>query len=498
MGISSTGIGSGLDVEGIITKLVALEKQPLTSLQLKATVIQTKISDYSQVKSLVSAVTDAASKLSLDSGWNTVAVGSSNSLAVSATVSGIASATSFSVGVSQLAKSQSTVSDAVTASTAVGSAGTLTLQLGTWGPSRANGTGSLFTAGSAASVNITVATSDTMAQIAAKINDAGSGVVATVLTDASGDRLMLRSASSGVAQGFRVQATDTGDGNNTNDSGLSALAFDLDRDPGTPPTNAPTGSPTVTAYGMGANTYQAGQNAKATINGIAVTSANNSFKDVVAGLTITASTVTGSDVELTTTNDKAALTKNIQTFVDAYNAVNKYLADATTYDDTTKKSGDLQGDSTAIGLRNSLRSLLGTGVVGGSYTRLSDIGLSVGRDGSLTVNATKLGTALDSPASVKTLFAQKNTDASTNGIARKVKTFADGLLAFSGGLNNKADALTAEVKRNTSDQDKVTARAAAVEKRLRTTYTALDTKMAGLTALSTYITQQVEAWNSNK
>ncbi|WP_367848655.1 flagellar filament capping protein FliD [Rhodoferax sp. WC2427] len=492
MGISSTGIGSGLNVENIITKLVALETQPLTSLQLKATIIQTKISDYSQIKSLVSTLTDTASKLSLDSGWNTVAVSSSNSAAVSATVTGIASATSFSVGVSQLAKAQSSVSDAVTAGAAVGSAGTLTLQLGTWGPARANATGSLFTPGSAASVNVTVAASDTLAQIAAKINDAGSGVVATVLTDASGDRLMLRSASTGEAQGFRVQANDTGDGNNTNDSGLSALAFDLDLDPGN------TAAPTVAAYGMGANTYQAGQNAKATINGIAVTSANNSFKDVVAGLTITASAVTTSDAELITTNDKAALTKNIQAFVDAYNAVNKYLADATSYDDATKKSGDLQGDSTAIGLRNSLRSLLGTGVVGGSYKRLSDVGLSVARDGSVTVDATKLGTALDNPANVKILFAQKNTDASTNGIARKVKTFADGLLAFSGGLNNKADSLAAETKRNMANQDKVTARAAAVEKRLRTTYTALDTKMAGLTALSTYITDQVAAWNNNK
>ena len=494
MGISSTGIGSGLDVEGIITKLVALEKQPLVSLQAKATVIQTKISDYSQVKSLVSTLTDAASKLSLDSGWNTVAVASSNSAAVSATVSGIAGATSFSVGVSQLAKAQSSVSDAVVAGTAVGSAGTLTLQLGSWGPARTNGTGSVFTAGSAASVNVTVGASDTLAQIAAKINDAGSGVVATVLTDASGDRLMLRSSNTGGSQGFRVQAADTGDSNNTDDHGLSALAFDLDQDPGT----TPTGSPTVAAYGMGANSYQAGQNAKATVNGIAVTSANNNFKDVVAGLTITASAVTTSDVELTTTNDKAALTKNIQAFVDAYNAVNKYLADATAYDDASKKSGDLQGDSTAIGLRNSLRSLLGTGVVGGSYTRLSDIGLSMGRAGNLAVDTTKLGTALDNPASVKTLFAQKNTDTSTNGVARKVKTFADGLLAFSGGLNNKADALAAETKRNTAEQDKVTNRAAAVEKRLRTTYTALDTKMAGLTALSTYITQQVQAWTSNK
>jgi flagellar hook-associated protein 2 len=59
------------------------------------------------------------------------------------------------------------------------------------------------------------------------------------------------------------------------------------------------------------------------------------------------------------------------------------------------------------------------------------------------------------------------------------------------------DALTADAKRNTTEQDKVTARAAAAEKRLRTTYTALDTKMATLTALNAYITQQVKTWNSS-
>ena len=353
-----------------------------------------------------------------------------------------------------------------------GRRGTLNLQLGTWNSNA-------FTAGSAASVPVTVAASDTMAQIANKINDSGAGVIATVLTDASGDRLMLRSSSTGESAGFRIQATDD-DSNNTDNNGLSKLAFDLSVTP---------------AYGMGANTYQVGQNAKATINGIAITSTTNKFAGAVAGLTIHATEVTTSNVEITATNDKAALTTNIKAFVDAYNAVNKYLADATAYDGTTKKSGDLQGDSTTIGLRNSLRSLLGTGVVGGSYTRLSNIGLSMGRDGNLTVDAAKLGIALDNPASVKILFAQKNADASTNGIARKVKTFADGLLAFSGGLNNKVDALAGEVKRNTANQDQVTDRAAAVEKRLRATYTALDTKMAGLTALSTYITQQVQVWS---
>ena len=475
MGISSTGIGSGLDVESIITKLVALEKQPLTTLETKAAIIQTKISDYSQIKSLVSTLSDAAAKMTLDSGWSSLSVASSNSSAVTASITGLASATSFSVGVTQLTAAQSTVSTAVTASTALGSSGTLTLQLGTWASDNT------FTAGSSSSVAITVAATDTMAQIAAKINTAGAGVVATVLTDSSGDRLMLRSSATGESAGFRLLATD-GDGTDTDSSGLSRLAFDLSA---------------TTAYGMGANTYQAAQNAKATINGIAVTSATNKFKDVITGMTITASEVTTTNVEITTTNDKAALTTNIQAFVDAYNAVNKYLANATAYDSTTKTSGDLQGDATAIGLRNTLRSMLGSATTGGSITHLYQIGISMGRDGNLTVDATKLSTALDTPDNVKTFFAQKNTDGSTNGLARKMKTFTTDLLSYSGGMNNKADALAAEAKRNTTEQDKVTARAAAAEKRLRATYTALDAKMATLSALSTYITQQVEAWNSS-
>jgi flagellar hook-associated protein 2 len=178
MAISSAGIGSGLEVEEIITKLVALEKRPLENLETKAATIETKISAYSNIKSLVSTLEDAAAKLALDSGWNTLAVKSSNDAAVSVSVSGVASATSFSVGVQQLAKAQSTVSTSIAAGASIGT-GTLTLELGAWNAG-------VFTAGTAAAVNVTVGATDNLAQVAAKINDSGSGVVATVLSDASG------------------------------------------------------------------------------------------------------------------------------------------------------------------------------------------------------------------------------------------------------------------------------------------------------------------------
>lgn len=471
--ITSAGIGSGLEVEEIISKLVALEKRPLENLQAKAETIQTKVSSYAEIKSLVSTMEDAAAKLALDSGWNTLSVKSSKESAVSVSVTGQASTSSFSVGVQKLAQSQSTVSTAIAAGASIGS-GQLTLQLGSWNAG-------VFTAGTSAAVNVTVAATDTLAQVAAKINNSGSGVVATVLSDASGDRLMLRSKETGAVSGFRITSTDD-DGNSADNAGLSRLNFDLSQ-------------PTV---GMAANTYQAAQNAEATINGITVTSATNKLVDAIPGLTISLNEVTtgSTDALVTATVDKDAATKNIQAFVDAYNALNTYLADATKYDQETKTAGDLQGDSTTVGLRNSLRSVLTGGSGGdGVYKVLSDIGITLGRDGNLTVAGAKLSSALDNLDNVKALFIQRNDDGTTTGLAAKMKSYTGTLLAFDGLINNKTDALGDESDRNLAQQDKVNARAEAVEARLRKTYTALDVKMGTLQALANYMDQQVSQWN---
>jgi len=350
----------------------------------------------------------------------------------------------------------------------------LTLEIGSWNAG-------VFTAGTAAAVNVTVGATDTLAQVAAKINDSGAGVVATVLSDASGDRLMLRSKETGAVSGFRVTATDD-DGNNGDNAGLSRLAFDL-------------AQPTV---GMAANPHQEAQDAVATINGITVTSAKNQLVNAVPGLTISLNEVTavGADALITSTVDKEAMTKNIQEFVDAYNAVNTLLADSTKYDSETKTAGDLQGDSTAVGLRNSLRSVLATnGMTGNVFNSLSDIGITMGRDGNLTVNGAKLSTSLDDLENVKKLFIQRNADGTSAGLAARMKSYTGDVLSFDGLLNNKTDALARESDRNLDAQAKVENRATLAETRLRKTYTALDVKMGTLQALANYMDQQVSQWN---
>ncbi|MDA8519155.1 flagellar filament capping protein FliD [Acidovorax sp. NCPPB 4044] len=474
MGITSIGIGSGLQVEDIISKTVALEKRPLTQLQNTASSIQTKISTYSQIKSLVSTLSDAASKLTRDSAWNGMAVTSSNSDAVAVSVSGIASATSFSMSVQQLARSQSVASGVVNKDAAVG-AGTMAIQLGGW-----NSTTNppAFTAGSTAAFNISVSATDTMTSIATKINEADGGVTATVLRDASGERLMLRSKTTGEESGFRIQVTE-----DSASPGLSKLAFDPQASPGT---------------GMAGNSIQYAQNAQAKINGISVTSKTNVFADTIPGLTLTASKVTTEDVEVTSKSDTATMKKNIQDFVDAYNAVNDLLGSVTKYDSDTKTAGVLQGDGTTVGLQSTLRSAM-TAATGGTEAlqTLSDFGIQMQRGGKLTVDATKLDTALKTPETLKTFFAADPASGATStGLGVRLKSLTASMLSFDGLMNNKSDALSAESKRNSDDQDKVNKRADTLEKRMRAQYTALDKQMANMSSLSTYMTQQIAKWNA--
>jgi flagellar hook-associated protein 2 len=478
MGISSIGVGSGLDVEGIIKQLTALEKQPLTTLQTQAATIQTRISTVAQIKSQVSALATAAKTLGQASSWTGKTLTSSNETAVKGSVTTSAAPTTFDVEVQQLAKAQSTASSAVAANTAMGT-GTLTIDLGTWNYS---GTPS-FTKGAAASVNITIGSGeDTLSKIAEKINGANAGVTATVLRDASGERLLMRSNSTGEAQGFRIQVDEGGvPADNLDNSGLSRLAFD--------PANG--------NFGMAANGYQKALNTQATINGVAVSSANSTLADAVPGVTLEFGAVTTAPVTVKVAADTTTMKKNIQDFMAAYNSLSKTLTDATKYDEASKTGGVMQGDSVVVGLQNALRSLLGSSSVGSTFSRLADIGLDVKRGGLMTLNSSKLDTALKDLGNLQALFTADNTGTANDGFGLKIQSFADGLLATGGTVTNKSDALQNALKSNSKEQDKVNQRALLMEKRLRAQYSALDGQMAGLSSLSSYVSQQVAAWNKS-
>lgn len=461
--ISSVGIGSGLDVKSIVSQLVELEKKPLDTLKLKAAAVTAKVSAFGQIKSLVSTLQDTISKLASVTGWNGVKATSSNA---SVTVSALGGTlpNAFTVEVQRLAQAQAQSSGLVPKDGAVG-AGTLSLQLGSWSDDHAT-----FTAGTSSPVSVAVSASDTVADVASKINGANAGVTATVLSDASGQRLLLRSKSTGEEFGFQLSATDS-DGNDSDASGLSRL----------------TAGSTVTQYGL---------NAQATINGAAVSSATNTFDNTVSGVTFVATAVTTSPAELTISRDTDAMKANLEAFVTAYNAVNDILNEGTTYDATAKTAGLLQGDSAAVTLQNTLRTALQSVTAGGAFAQLSDIGISVLRGGDLEIDSTKLTKSLQNPDALKNLFRGTDDDLA-DGFAEKFKAVTQSLLSVDGFFATKDASLAKAAKSNTAEQDAVTKKAANLETRLNARYAALDAQMASLNALNAYITQQVTTWNKS-
>lgn len=468
--ISSPGIGSGLDVQSIVSQLVALEKAPLKQLQTQATSFQTKLSTYGTIKSQFSALGDAAAKLASPSGWSSVTATSSNSAAIGVTVAAGAPATSITMTVQQLAKAQSTASSAVATGSGAGS-GSMTIELGAW-------SGSSFTAGSGTPVSVTINPGeDTLAEIAAKINDADAGVSATVLKDASGERLLVRSKETGLENGFRITVADD-DGNDTDASGLSRLAFAV-------------GS----ANGM--TQSQAGQNATATINGVSISSASNRLADTLPGMTIQLSQVTTTPVEIDVSADTEAVRANVQAFVDAYNTLNSTLSNATRYDAGTKKAGALQGDSTATGLQNALRGMMRSVTGGTPYTRLADVGIELKTGGALALDAEKFDASLSNLEGLKNLFTVDTGSATTEGFGRKIKTFAEGLVDADGLVSTKASALQKSIDRNGLEQERVNDRAARAETRYLAQYNAMDAAVAKLSGLNAFVSQQITLWNKS-
>lgn len=481
--ISSLGIGSGLDANSIVTKLVALESQPIVSLQEASSKLQTKISAYGQIQSAVSSVRDAARKLTSADLWGSTAAASADATAVNATTSSGAQVGTYAVDVTSLAKTQSTVTNTpLASSSSVVGAGTLTIDIGTW-------TGNSFAAKSGTTaVTINVSATDTLSTIRDKINGSNSGVKASIITDSSGARLVMQSATTGEVNGFRVTASDTGDGNNGDNAGLSSLAYD-------------PGSATA-----GTTLSQPASDAVATINNVPIKSASNTLSEVISGLTITLSkvtsnppTITTGPINITVSQDTATITKAITDFATAYSSMATLLKTNTKYDESTKVAGTLQGDSGALSVQNQFRAILGSSSDASStFGTLSSIGLEIQTDGTVKVNSTKLTSSLGNMAEVKKLFSNSNSsDATKDGIMTRLRSLSDNLLGSDGILTVRTTGLKQTITDNSARQESLQARVDLYEKRLKAQYTALDTAMASLSSQGNYVSQMINSLNNS-
>ena len=475
--ISSTGIGSGLDVASLITKMMAVESRPLTALQTQAGALGQQLSTVGKLQAYFAELQAQSNALTSSALWRATTATSTDPGAVAVSASSGAVAASHDVSVSRLAAGQTVTSDAF-ASTATFGPGSLTISIGSY-DSAPTGTNFSAKAGSTP-VTISIASADTsLSALRDQINAAGAGVTAAIVSDASGARLSLRSKDTGAENAFRITASQSGDPGNPA-SGLSTLAYD------------------ASAIDSTMQRTVSSVNAELTVDGIALSSASNTLNNVVDGLTLKLQKTTTSPVTVTLASDTATIKTAITSFVSAFNALAGFIGNQTAYSASNKTSGALQGDQPTLALQRQLRNAINqSSGASKNWTQLSEIGLSMKVDGTLETNLARLDNALGQLDELQRLLATDGSGPADSGFVRRFKNLADAALASDGMFAARNASLQARTARNSKSQEAMQKRLDQTQARLQAQYAALDSQMASLNALSTYMTQQITQSNKS-
>ncbi|MGN6790695.1 MAG: flagellar filament capping protein FliD [Rhodanobacteraceae bacterium] len=440
--ITALGVGSGLDLNGLLDQLQQGENQKLTPITNQKTSYQAKISAFGSLKSALSTLQDAAQALADPAAFQAVK-NTLSGASVTATTTSDTPPGDYQIHVTQRAQASSVATLGVADSKTNLGAGTVTFTL-------ANG--------NTMSVNIS-AGSSSLEAVRDAINAQNGSVRASLINDGSGQpyRLVLQAADTGAAASV----------SNIQISGTLGSALQLD-----------------------ASTQQAGQDANLTINGIAIQSAGNTIEGAIQGVTLNV-TATG-DSTLQVTRDSDAIVGSVHKFVDAYNSLVKTLGGLTSYDATTQTAGVLLGDSTVRSVQSQLRSVLG-GVVdnGGAFKVLSDVGVTLQLDGTLQVDDTKLGQAINDNLGALTQFFAGGTSA--DGIADQLGTTLGNMVSSTGLIGSATDSLNQSISQLNDQYTRTQQQIDATMAMYKQQFTQLDAMIAQMNSTSSYLTQQFDA-----
>ncbi len=400
--ISSLGIGSGLDLSSIVTGLVNAERAPTENrLSLKEQTITAKLSAFGALKSSLSLFQGSMSNLLSSSTYNLKSASLSDSSVFSTSVTSNADNGNYAVEVSALAKSHSIASNAATAFSDVNDyigMGTLSIKFGT----TTTGPYSFTQDPSKATQTIEVSAANnntTLSGMKDYINNGDFGISAAIVNDGSGYRLTLTSDNTGASNSMEISVTGDADGNNTDNLGLSQLAFN------------------AAAQSSMTQTVQA-QDAALTINGLDITRDTNTVTGAIDGVTLNLLKAdVGNIVNVSVSENIEDLSTGIQEFVEGFNGLANTLSTLTSYDPVTSSAGLLIGDATVRSISYQLRSIIGNSVseLSGNLRSLADIGIKTTQDGTLGLDMSKLNAALANyPDEVAALFTLQGRPSDSN------------------------------------------------------------------------------------
>jgi flagellar hook-associated protein 2 len=478
------GIGSGIDIGSIVKALVDSEKAPKAA-QLDR-LEKTSTNTLSAIGTLRSALAEfqtsltALNKPELYSA-RTASLAPSGNLTAAATTT--AANGGYALQVKQLAiGSKVALKSFVEPVQVLGgpavtpvafSTGTLTLSAGD----------PLAVGASKLVINVTAA-NNTQAGIRDAINAQGAakGFSASLLTDASGTRLVISSSTLGDAKDVQVEAVDAGGGGST---AITALAF-------TPKVGVAPSSTT----GDGGVITQA-SSAKITVDGLQVIRDSNTIAGVIDGVTLTLTSAqsqadqdAGKTIGLTVGQDKTGLKANLQKFVEAYNKLNATAAQLTSVvqvgEGKAPVTGPLLGDATVRGLQSSIRSQIAAVQTDGGIRALADLGITTQKDGSLKLDSAKLDTA------VNTNFDKVGGYLSGDkGLISRLNGLVDGFTRSAGVLAQRQQGLQSTISGIDKQRTALDARIAKVQERLVAQYSAMDSLVARLKKTSESLASQL-------
>ena len=471
MPITATGIGSGLDVESLVSQLVLSDVQPVENrLNTKEATYLAQLTAYGSVKSALAKFQTAAASASAASQYTGKLASTSSSDAVTATAEPSAAVADYAVDVVSLATAQSLASGAFSATTETLGTGTLTISLGTVTYDSVAGSVTGFTQKSGTSaVSVVIDSSNnTLTGVRDALNAASAGLNASVVNDGSGYRLVIQSNTTGAENAISISVDDTGDSNSTDNAGLSQLAFNE----------------------SAANILQTGSGADAAIkiNGLDVTSPSNTVSGAVEGVSFMLKKITSSAATVAITKDTAKATAGMNGLINGFNQLNAELNSLTAYNAAASRSSVLTGDATLRNLASNVRASLNAAVAnsGGQYSTLAELGITTNViDGSLSLNNTKFAAILEndatdvakvlaafgtpSNANVEFVSAGSATEVGTYAVASTTTTTSGGLTAgsaisvtsYNGGGNNAVFSVSvdgaAAVQVTLSNNDSTTA-----------------------------------------
>ena len=454
--LTTLGVGSGLDVFKLAQDLTDVEKVPKKeSIESDITATEASISGYGLVSFQVGQLQKAFEKLNDADELATSTGSSSNTSAISLTsLDGAAATGAYDITVTRLAQEQRMISDEYTATTT-------TLNSGAFDISIAVGSSTITTTA------VTVST-PTPAGVVSAINAASTGVTASLVDTGIG------------GTNYRIILTGpTG----------SEGAFTM------------TSTPDL-GFGDSGNTLQAAQDSIINFDGLTVTRSSNEISDVIAGATISLTETTSTAVRLNIVSDRTTLKTNLENVVTAYNDLNTLFTELTAEGSEAELGGALADDTSLVRyLKSQIRTALfaDSSTTSGSVSALRDLGVSIDKTGSLTLNETTYDAVVASSYDDVVMMLSANTSdqnlfgTESKGLSQDIATILEDFSDSTGVLTTRTSNAEGSLQDYKDELVKLEARMEGVYQRYLTQFSAMESLIASMDTTKDYLEGQLES-----